>query len=69
MPQAKKQFLKPVTGKERMEAVTKLLAMGIVRLASREQGAKERETTGLKAPSKRSSKSTQLVDIKGKRRG
>ena len=65
----KRSFYKDMTGAERLAAIAELLALGIVRLATREEGAKERDRTGLKAASKRSSKSTQLIDIKGKRHG
>jgi len=69
MPRPRKLPRKELTGPERLAAITRLLALGIVRLASREQTPRERERTGLKAGSKRSNNSTQTVDLKGKRRG
>lgn len=73
MPRAKKipkkNPYKDMTGTERLAAIAELLALGIVRLTAREEGAKERDRTGLKAASKHSSNSTQLVDNKGKRHG
>ncbi len=65
----KKSFYQSMTGAERLTAIAELLALGIVRLASREEKLKKRDRTGLKPLSKRFTTSTQTVDIEGKRHG
>ncbi len=70
MPRPKKYPARELSGQERLDAITKLLALGIVRLASREQPTKilkkERDRTGLPASSKRSSAQRNELKRKGK---
>lgn len=66
MPRPRKYKNFELTGQQRMAAIARLLALGIVRLASRELAEKERETTGLKTPSKHSSKQLSKLKRKGK---
>lgn len=64
----KKSFYLNMTGAERIAAIAELLALGIVRLASREESLK-RDRTGLNAGLKRSKKSMNALDLKGKNHG
>jgi hypothetical protein len=65
MPRPKKIRSGEMTPQERMEALTRLLALGIVRLAAHEKARKERERTGLSRPLKRSLSHKQHAERKG----
>ena len=66
MPRPRKIQKPEMAGHERVAAIARLLALGVVRLASREQVAKQRYRTGLNSPSKHSLEQLKKLKTKGK---
>lgn len=69
MGRERKMPPRQLSGEERRAIITDLLATGIVRLALRQRGCRDRETTGLQGGSKRLSRPTQPLIRKVKNNG